>query len=75
MTPCNPLRARAFCPLCARHMPGTPHLAECRPRTVVMDATVLAGEGSCPMYVPKEVRLHWLDRASREPMALTEGWA
>lgn len=60
MTPCNPVTARAYCPLCLRHMPGLPHDAERRPHTVVMDASVLVvRQGSCPMFAAKPVPVQW----------------
>lgn len=53
MTPCHPSRPLLDCALCARHNPRLPQLAECRPQTIVIDASVVTTHGVCPLYEAK----------------------
>ncbi len=58
MTPCKPSTPLRECIRCLRYRPDLPELAESRPRTVVVDATVVRRPGtSCPMKVIPVVRL------------------
>ena len=61
MTPCNPRNPLPICPTCERHIPRLPHLAECRPTTVCIDATVVARNGKCPLHEPREIPVHWME--------------
>ena len=59
MTPCNPRQPTPLCATCARYHPELPHLAECRPLTIVIDATVVMRGAVCPMHEPKAIERHW----------------
>jgi hypothetical protein len=58
-TPCNPLKPLPTCPTCARYSPQLPHLAECRPLTVCIDATVTTKGGICTLHKAKPMPVLW----------------
>lgn len=59
MTPCRPHSPTPLCATCNRLRVDLPHLAECRPLTIVIDATVVTRNGICPMHEAKPVEQHW----------------
>jgi hypothetical protein len=36
--------------MCRRYAPHLPHLAECRPSLIVIDATIVRTAGRCPLF-------------------------
>lgn len=62
MTPCRPQSELLICPTCMRLNRGLPHLAECRPSTVAIDATTLSKGGRCAFHVQRETPVMWWNK-------------
>lgn len=50
LAPCNPRMRIDACAMCRRYAPHLPHLAECRPSLIVIDATIVRRAGQCPLF-------------------------
>lgn len=49
--PCAPSSLRRECRTCARHAPQIPADPEARPHIVLIDASITATDGRCPMWM------------------------
>ncbi len=67
MTPCHPSKPLLDCALCARHNPRLPQLAECRPQTIVINATVVTRDGRCPLFEGREIARPFAELTELEP--------